>query len=224
MELISYLKNKGIEHKLSLFEKYALLLEEWDKKFNITAVNGKEEIFKRHFADSLLGAEFIIGKTVLDIGAGGGFPAAPIAIVQPDRYFVMADALNKRVTFLKELIKELELTNAEAIHSRAEELDKKKKYDCSVSRAVGKINTLCEYTLPFLKIGGRMIAYKSTGCGKEVEEAQKAIAVLGGKLRGVEKRRLDEETERCFVIIEKIKETPAKFPRGGNKPKSEPIS
>ncbi len=206
------------------FEKYKNLLKEWNEKINLTAITDDNEIYEKHFKDSLLGEKFISkGASVLDIGTGAGFPSLPIKIVREDITLTLNDSLNKRLIFLNEVIKELKLTKVRTIHSRAEDLDKKEKYDYVLSRAVAKLNTLAEYCLPFVKEGGYFIAYKSKDTDEEIKEAEKAIKILGGKIEKTEEIPLNNETVRRLIFIKKIKECEKKYPRGKNLPKTKPI-
>lgn len=205
------------------FEIYYNLLIEWNQKFNLTSITQKDQVELLHFKDSILPQDLIKqNATVLDIGSGAGFPSVPLKIVREDLDVTMADSLNKRITFLNEVIEKLRLTNIRAVHKRAEELDKNINYDVVTARAVAPLRVLCEYCLPFVKIGGIMLAYKSDEVEQELKEAQNAIEILGGKLESVQKRKLDDIV-RSFVIIKKIKPTPSAYPRGGNKPRIKPL-
>lgn len=215
------------EEVLNKFEVYYNFLMERNKQFNLTAITEQSQVIVKHFVDSLL-AEKIVPENgrLIDIGSGAGLPAVPLKIIRPSLNVVALDSVNKKVNFINEVADKLKFDNIEAIHSRSEELAKEEGYresfDVAVSRAVAKLNVLCEYALPFLKIGGVMIAYKSIGVNEELEEAKKAIAVLGGELAEVKQCSL-EDMERSLVVIKKIKPTPAKFPRSGNKPRMHPI-
>ncbi len=205
------------------FRVYRDFLIEKNKQFNLTAITEPEEIEIKHFIDSLSALPYIEGNFA-DIGTGAGFPGLALKIMLPDSDFTLIDSLNKRIEFLNELILKLELKKVKTIHARAEELDKNVKYDTIAARAVSKLNTLCEYTLPFVKTGGKFISYKSENCVEEIEQAQKAISVLGGKLEKVVSVKLPySDITRKLVIIRKIKETPLKYPRGQNKPKKQPL-
>lgn len=223
MELVEYLSEINKTEKLELFEEYYQLLTEWNEKINLTAITEKSDVFLKHFCDSLLGNEFVIGNRVLDIGAGAGFPSLALAIVRDDINFTLVDSVDKKVRFMKEVASKLGLSNVNTIHSRAEDLDKSVLYDCCVSRAVARLNVLSEYCLPFLKIGGRMVAYKADDCEEEINESKKAISLLGGKIEKVEKRLLDDQTVRSFVLIKKVSPTQNRYPRSGNKPRLSPL-
>ena len=206
------------------FEQYYNLLIEWNEKFNLTSITEKDKVELLHFKDSILPCELIPkNANVLDIGSGAGFPAIPLKIVREDLNFTMVDSVNKKVTFLSEVIQRLGLKNIIAVHKRIEELNKQEKYDVVTSRAVAPLNVLCEYCLPFVKKGGFMLAYKSSNVQDELKEAKNAIAILGGDEAEIKEIQLNDEIKRTFVIIKKVKDTPNSYPRGGNKPRLKPI-
>lgn len=215
-------KNNKDEQIKQRFEKYYELLIQWNEKFNLTAITEKTAVEIKHFADSLAASEIIKG-TVIDIGAGAGFPSIPLKIVNPSLYITMIDSSNKRVTFLKEVIEQLGLEKAEAMHSRAEDLKERECFDFAVARAVAPLSTLAEYLIPFVKKGGKMIAYKSDNIEEEMKEAKTAIKILGGTKTEVIKIPLDSETVRSLVIVTKGRPTPKKYPRGANKPRLNPL-
>lgn len=207
------------------FERYYALLLEWNERFNLTAITDRRDVFVKHFLDSISAAPLIPqNASVLDIGAGAGFPSLPLKIARDDLTVTCVDSVNKKVTFLDAVIDELGLKNARAIHSRAEDLPKT-GYDVVVSRAVASLNVLCEYCLPFVKIGGALIAYKSEKADEELAAATNAIKLLGGKMK--ELRDVSDfvggETTRKLIVIEKIAPTPPKYPRGKNLPRLKPL-
>lgn len=213
------------------FIKYKELLVEWNEKINITAITDEKEIDIKHFLDSItpIVTNLFQGeKKVIDIGTGGGFPGLPLKILNPKLKVTLLDSLNKRITFLNEVIKSLELNEIEAIHGRAEELARKaeyrEKYDVCVSRAVASLNTLSEYCLPFVKKDGYFISMKGPEVEEELEDAKKAIDKLGGKIIKIEKIQIPKsEIYHSLIIIKKISETSTKYPRGGGKPKKNPL-
>lgn len=215
--------DEKMAHKL---RKYTEVLLEYNKKINLTAITDTEQIMIKHYLDSMLGAEFIpIGATVVDIGSGAGFPAVPLKIYRDDLKITMLDSLNKRITFLNELVGILDLDEICAIHSRAEEAahtDIRESFDCAVARAVAELSVLVEYTLPFVKVGGRFLAYKGEA-EEEIKRAERAIEILGGKLSEVKKFVLPDGSKRSIIIIEKVKKTPKVYPRGQNKPRIRPL-
>ena len=210
----------------SQFEKYCSLLVEWNEKINLTAITEKDEVFTKHFVDSLIGEEFIKkNATVIDIGTGAGFPSLPIKIVREDINLTLNDCLNKRLIFLNEVINKLGLKNVSTLHSRAEDLNKNVKYDYALSRAVASLNTLSEYCLPFVKEGGYFIAYKSKDIDEELKNSEKAIEILGGKIEEIKEIEIpDTDILRKLVFIKKIRQTPNKYPRGKNLPKTKPLN
>lgn len=213
-----------IEQHSSEFEIYYKMLVEWNEKFNLTAITEREEVYTKHFADSILGSEFIPDNAeILDVGAGAGFPSLPLKIVRPDIRLTMIDSLQKRIIFLQTVTEALNLQNVSAIHARAEDFERKEGFDVVVARAVAPLNVLCEYCLPFVKKDGIFLAYKADGCESETAEAKKAIEILGGDETIIEKRKLDEQTVRSFVVIKKSKLTPSKYPRGKNLPRKNPL-
>ena len=213
------------------FILYKELLKEWNQKINITSITEDVEIDIKHFLDSLtpISTNLINGKKkLIDIGTGGGFPGIPLKIYNKDLEVTLLDSLNKRIIFLNEVIKSLNLTNIEAIHGRAEELGRKPKYreqyDICISRAVASLDTLSEYCMPFVKVGGYFISMKGPDVEEELRGSEKGINILGGKIISTEIVTLPEsDIQHSLIIIEKIKETPTKYPRAGGKPRSNPL-
>lgn len=215
---------------LEKYIKYYEMLIEKNKVMNLTSITEFEDVVVKHFLDSLLIIKNIDLKNinnVIDIGTGAGFPGLPLKILFPDLNVVLMDSLNKRIKFLQEVIDELQLENINVLHSRAEDLARKEehreKYDLVVSRAVANLSTLSEYCLPFTKVGGKFISYKSNNIDDEVDKSKKAVKILGGNIKEIKYTKLDDETERAFVIIDKIKNTPKKYPRKAGTPTSEPL-
>ena len=227
-KLTEFLINNSFSEKIAAdaadkFRVYRDFLIEKNKQFNLTAITEPEEIEIKHFIDSLAALPYIEGN-VADIGTGAGFPGLALKIMMPDSDFTLIDSLNKRIEFLNDLIFKLQLEKVQTLHARAEELDKTVKYNTVVARAVSKLNTLCEYTLPFVKTGGKFIAYKSENCDDEINEAKNAISVLGGELENVVSVKLPySDITRKLVLIKKMKETPLKYPRNQNKPRKQPL-
>lgn len=222
-------KYKGLingEYKQG-FEEFKSLLVDNNKKFNLTAICDDEGIFIKHFLDSVVGESFFKdGALVAEIGSGGGFPSLPLKLIRDDLKFVLIESTGKKCNHLNEAIQKLNLKDMQVFCGRAEDLSKdikyREKFDCSVARAVARLNTLCEYCLPFVKVGGYFIAYKGD-CDEEVLEAEKAIKILGGKLERVEKYLLPDGDKRALVIIKKVAPTPLKYPRGQGKERKSPI-
>ena len=230
--LIKESENINLEISLedaNKFYKYMKLLLEWNEKINLTAITEEKEVIIKHFIDSLTIYKYLNeAKSIIDVGTGAGFPGIPIKILNKEIDITLMDSLNKRINFLNEVVKNLNLERISCIHSRAEELgrDKKfrEKYDVAVSRAVANMSTLVEYLLPFVKVGGMCICMKGSSIDEELKESEKAIKMIGGKVEKVEKIILpNSDYERNIVIIRKINNTNSKFPRKAGIPKKEPI-
>lgn len=219
------------EDILKELEIYKDTLQEWNEFMDLTNIIEDEDVYYKHFLDSLLIMKYFNfedGKKVIDIGTGAGFPGLPLKIVKKDLNITLMDSLNKRIKFLNEVIERNKLDGIEAIHGRAEEMGRTKehreKYDYAVSRAVARLNTLVEYTLPFVSVGGYFISMKGPGPQEEVEEAKSAINKLGGELVDVIEYELsDTDNHRSIIIIKKVKSTDKKYPRGGGKPRKKPL-
>lgn len=199
------------------FVKYYNLLIEGNKICNLTAITDEDGVVEKHFYDSIFPQKyFSLNAKVLDIGAGAGFPSIPLKLVRDDLSFTLLDSLNKRINFLNNTIQTLNLKNIESIHGRAEDFaklsDYREKFDITTARAVANLKVLSEYCLPFVKIGGQFIAYKSGNCEEEINEAKQIICELGGKISKIIDYNIGENS-RKLVIIEKTKETPKKYPR-----------
>lgn len=217
------------EIQLEQFYNYMLLLLEWNEKINLTAIVEPEEIIEKHFIDSISISQYIKSNdSILDIGTGAGFPGIPLKIIMPNTKITLLDSLNKRILFLNTTIDKLKLCNIKAFHGRAEEFNRqiniRESFDTVTSRAVAKLNVLLEYMLPFVKIGGTCICMKSSEIQEELQEAEKAIKLLGGEIRSIEEIILEgTNIKRKIVIIEKIKQTPKQYPRKAGMPSKEPI-
>lgn len=229
-----FIKEKFLKYNLPIndlqaeqFCKYMDYLLQENEKFNLTAITEPKEIVIKHFIDSVLPQnEIKKNAKVIDIGSGAGFPGIPLKILREDIDIVLLDSLNKRVNFLQEVVKLLNLKNVKCVHSRAEDYCKenREKFDVTLSRAVASIPTLSEYLLPFLKIGGLAVMYKGSKVDEELKTGEKAISTLGGKITKTIKFNLDEvESERNIIIINKITHTDKRFPRAKNLPKTKPI-
>ena len=217
--------------KKQVTDFYEYLVEK-NNVMNLTGITEFQEVLIKHFLDSLACVKAVDMsriKRIMDIGTGAGFPGVPLKIAFPHLEACRLDSLKKRVNFLEETFQMLKLENITAIHGRAEEYAKNKQYretyDLCVSRAVSNLATLSEYCLPYVKTGGYFISYKSGTVQEEVEQAQKAVKILGGKIQDVVYFQLpDSEIQRSLVVIEKIKATPGRYPRKAGTPLKEPLS
>ena len=230
--LLKESNNIGIKlnnEQILKFEKYKKLLVSWNEKINLTAITDDEGIVLKHFIDCLEIVKYIDeGKKIIDVGTGAGFPGIPLAIMNESLKVTLVDSLNKRLIFLQEVINELNLKNVELVHARAEEFGQNKKYrekfDISTSRAVANLSTLSEYLIPLVKENGKIICMKASEAEEEIEQAKKAINVLGGTIKNVETFDLPQsDIGRTIITIEKAKKTPTKYPRKAGTPSKEPI-
>lgn len=215
------------EKQLEKFEKYKKILLFWNEKFNLTAIKEDNEIVLKHFVDSVKYFNiYDVDKKIIDVGSGAGFPAIPIKIIREDLDITMVESTLKKCNFLKECIKELNLKDIRVVNARCEDLAKdesyREKFDYGTARAVARLNTLCEYVLPFVKINGKFVSYKGKDAKEELEEAKNAIKVLGGEYLKTLTFNL-KDAERNIIIINKVKNTDKKYPRGKGKERSKPL-
>ena len=220
------------EEQMMQLEKYYEMLVEKNKVMNLTAITEYDDVLKKHFLDSLALSQLIDlgGKKgkLLDMGTGAGFPGIPLKIVFPELEITLMDSLNKRIVFLQEVISELGLSGITAIHGRAEEAalksEHREKFDFCVSRAVARLVSLAEFCIPFVKQGGYFIPYKSGEIKEELQEAKFALKELGGEYKKTHAYTLpNSDIERTLIQIEKVKQTPKKYPRAGGKPLKQPL-
>ncbi|MBD5636617.1 MAG: 16S rRNA (guanine(527)-N(7))-methyltransferase RsmG [Clostridia bacterium] len=213
--------------KKAVFEKYFALLTEYNARFNLTAITERADVFEKHFLDSVTGESlFPENASVLEVGSGAGFPSLPLKILRDDLSFTLVESTGKKCEFLKVAVKELALSNVVVLNERAETLARDSKYrekfDICCARAVARLNTLSEYCLPFVKIGGAFVAYKADA-DEELREAENAIKKLGGKTACSFRYSLPNHGVRTLIQIEKIKPTPALYPRGQGKERKNPL-
>lgn len=224
------------DNQINCFEKYYELLIEKNKVMNLTAITDKEDVIVKHFIDSIALIPYLTDKgintnnelKIIDIGTGAGFPGLPLKIMMPDVKFTLLDSLNKRVSFLNEVIDELKLKDIEALHGRAEDYASnnkyREKYDICVSRAVANLSTLSEYCIPFVKEDGFFISYKAGESEEEINNSKNAIKILGGKINKVEEFVLPgTDVSRVFVFIRKLELTDKKYPRKAGVPAKKPL-
>ncbi len=219
------------QEQINQFDEYYEILVEWNRVMNLTGITEYQEVVEKHFLDSLSIVKVMDmdqAERVIDIGTGAGFPGIPLKIAFPKLDIVLLDSLNKRIRFLDHVIEELGLEGIRTIHGRAEDYARDGKYrerfDLCVSRAVANLSSLSEYCLPYVKVGGRFVSYKSGDIEEEVNDASKAIALLGGKKERIEKFQLpDTDIQRSFVVIGKTKNTQKRYPRKAGMPTKEPL-
>lgn len=224
----------GVHASKEAVEKLELLkalLIEWNEKINLTAITEPAEVDIKHFIDSAtcLSTGYIKdGARVIDVGTGAGFPGVPVKVLNESLEITLLDSLNKRIKYLQDVSEKLGLKGVTLVHSRAEDGGSNKayreKYDIALSRAVAAMNVLCEYCLPFVKVGGYFICQKGPSYKEELENAQRAIEILGGRLKEVKGYQLPgSDITHYIIIVEKIRETPTKYPRKAGKPAAEPL-
>lgn len=216
------------EAQAEQFENYAGLLVEWNQKINLTAITEPQEIEEKHFLDSCLPfADIDIPEfaSVVDVGTGAGFPGIPLKIIRPDIGLTLVDSLQKRITFLETVCAQLGVM-AKTIHGRAEELgrsDMRESFDIATARAVARLSVLCEYCLPFVKVGGVFVALKGRDCAEEIRLAYTAIKTMGGEILKTVGYSLPSGDGRTAVIIKKVKPTPPAYPRTKAKMEKKPL-
>ena len=225
------LSKNNINLSIDDYQKFYIYMKEiinWNEKINVTAITEEKEFLVKHLIDSLTIDRFVENKgNLIDIGTGAGFPGIPLKISNPDLHVTLIDSVNKKLNVIRDISSKMNLEKLEIIHTRAENLAMQNQYresfDYATTRAVSRLNTIVEYMLPFLKLGGKAICMKGPNIDEELEESKKAIDVLGGTIEKVEHFMIDNEYERNIVIISKVKSTPKQFPRGKGKPLKEPI-
>ena len=227
-EFIKTQESKIFGEKRELLEKFRLLLTEYNQKYNLTAIIDEKDVYYKHFLDSSAGEQlFQKNARVCEIGSGAGFPSIVLKILRPDLSFDLFESVGKKCEFLRVAVDKLGLSNVNIYNIRAEDAARdskfREKYDHATARAVARMNTLCEYCLPFVKVGGSFIAYKS-GEVAEIEEAQSAYKTLGAKLESCVVYELPENYgARALAVVKKVKNTPPKYPRGQGKERKQPL-
>ena len=221
------------ENQINQFNQYFTSLIETNKKVNLTRITEKDEVYLKHFWDSItplftFGSVLKAADTLCDVGAGAGFPSIPLKIMLPELKVTIVDSLGKRLNFLQGLITQLNLKNVTLVHGRAEDVGQNKQYreqfDVVTARAVANMAVLSEYCLPLIKESGNFIALKGPKAEDELRSAQKALKVLGGKVIAVKELQLPRSTEeRTLILIEKVQATPKKYPRQAGTPHRKPI-
>lgn len=234
-EFINALKDQGIElstKQIGQFNTYYKMLVEWNEKINLTAVTEQEEVYLKHFYDSitpLFYADIEEGASLCDVGAGAGFPSIPMKIIRPDLKITIVDSLNKRINFLNELTAALGLDKIRLVHDRAEtfgnhKADARHMFDVVTARAVAQLNVLSELCLPLVRTGGQFIVMKGKKAQEELDESKFALDLLGGELTKVHQLSLPkEESDRYIMIIDKKRKTPKKYPRKPGTPNKSPL-
>ena len=228
-----FFRDKALENdimiskkQMDLFYQYMINLIEWNKNINLTAIKDEKEIVIKHFIDSIIMSKEITGKRIIDIGSGAGFPGIPLKIINDELDVTLIDAVNKKVNFMNSIIELLNLKNIIALHVRAEDLahenEYREKYDIAISRAVANMNTLVEYMLPFVKVGGKCICMKGPSGLEESQLAQGAIEKLGGKIEKIVDYKI-QDNDRKIIYINKIFSTEQTYPRKQGKPLKEPL-
>lgn len=232
--LINGLKELGIdasEEALKKLISFKDIMLEWNEKINLTAITEEREVYIKHFIDSatcLATGCIKENMSAIDVGTGAGFPGVPLKILMDSLDMTLLDSLNKRISYLKEVSAKLGLKNVNTVHARAEEAgaDKayRERYDIVLSRAVAAMSVLCEYCMPFAKVGGVFLCQKGPDIKEELEEARSAIRTLGGRVREIKEFKLPySDIKHNIIIIEKVEPTPTKYPRKPGKPAANPI-
>lgn len=225
-------KDFGIEITAEVANKldiYADFLVEYNQNVNLTAITDPEGIAIKHFADSLVPFAEIEHKdlSIIDVGTGAGFPSVPLKTYDESIKLTLLDSLNKRIVFLQKLCEKIGLKEVNFVHGRAEEVGRKpefrEKYDLATARAVASLRELAEYCLPFVKVGGFFVSLKGGDCEAEVDEAKNAIKLLGGRIVDVKKYKLSDDASRSVIIIQKVSQTPTKYPRQSAKIAKSPL-
>lgn len=231
-ELVKFLEMTG-RYSDEIMEKlmgYMHGIISWNEKVNLTNITEEDEFIEKHYIDSLLlwnSESFKKADKIIDVGTGGGFPGVPLAILYPEKEFVLLDSLKKRLNIIDSLTDELGINNVTTFHGRAEDAAKQKDmreaFDLCVSRAVANLTSLSELCIPFVKVGGYFVAYKGPGAYDEAKEAENAINILGGKLESITVPEGQKESEHTLITILKTANTLEKYPRKAGDPLKKPL-
>lgn len=220
------------DYQIEQFNQYFELLIQWNEKINLTTITEYNDVVKKHFLDSCLllklySVKDFIGKSIIDVGTGGGFPGIPLSIMMPNTNFVLMDSLNKRIDFLKKVVDILKLSNVKLVHGRAEDLGQdcayREQFDICVSRAVAALPLLLEYCSPFIRKEGCLYLYKSKKVNEEIRDSENALHLLNCKIRDNIELVNEDDYLRYLLEIEKVDHTPNKYPRKAGKPKKKPL-
>ena len=225
MDMKKYEQLVFVQYK-EKFEKLYDMLTEYNKRYNLTSITQKEDVFVKHFIDSVMGESYFpLGAEVCEVGSGGGFPSVPLKIVRDDLRFTLMESTGKKCSYLQAVVDSFEFEGVKVMNIRAEEgaRDKllRERFDAVTARAVARMNTLCEYCMPFLKVGGVFVAYKGDAAG-ELKEAENAVKVLGGVVEKCDKFEINGE-KRSIVVIRKVSSTLEKYPRGRGLERKRPL-
>lgn len=221
-------KTEVLGEKKERLDAFRALLLEYNQRYNLTTILEEKDVYYKHFLDSAAGMDlFEKNAAVAEIGSGAGFPSLVLKILREDLSFDLFESVGKKCEFLRVVADKLDLRNVRVHNLRAEDAAKnpefREKFDVVTARAVARMNTLCEYCVPFVKVGGKFVAYKS-GDKTEIEEAKSAYSILGGKLTDVYEYALPEEYgDRVLAVVKKVKSTPTKYPRGQGKERKNPL-
>lgn len=226
MDVQLYVKKVYEEFK-GQFDKLFALLSEYNEKYNLTAICDRENVYLKHFLDSVFGEKYLpVGAKVAEIGSGGGFPSLPLKIIRDDLGFSLIESTGKKCAYLQTVVDNFCFSDVVVHNIRAEDGARdarlREKYDAAVARAVARLNTLCEYCLPYVKVGGVFIGWKGDS-DEEISEADNAVKVLGGRIETIDKYCLPNGDKRTLVVVRKIKTTPSNYPRGNGKERKKPL-
>ena len=216
------------DNKAMMFYEYMNMLIKWNENINLTSITDPNDVVLKHFIDSLTIYKMAENMNIIDVGTGAGFPGIPLKIIDKDINVTLLDSLNKRINFLNEVIKKLELQNIKAIHGRVEEVARNKEYresfDIAVSRAVAPLNVLLEYMIPLIKVGGKCICMKGSNVEEEINQSANALKRLNAEIEQVESFNLPgTDMKRNIVIVKKIAKTDKEFPRKAGTPSKKPL-